>query len=126
MKKRLTEYKNVWGYVKELFGIPEFRKYTFFEFPKNDVKGIFASFPKRIAAQVPYEKLWADDGSRKALSYDPENVFKKHPEGETVKDYQSVISNTKWNSKDPKDRDSRYRTLSQDASINPIISKLRD
>ncbi len=126
MKKRLTEYKNLWGYVKDLYSLPVFKKYTFFEFPKNDVKGIFASFPKRIASQVPYEKLWASDGSRKALSQDPENVYKKHPEGESVEDYQSVITTTKWNSPNPADRDSRFRTLSQDPSINPIASKLRD
>lgn len=126
MKKRLTEYQNLWGYVEELFAVPEFRKYTFFEFPKNDVKGIFASFPKRIAAQVPYEELWKTDGSRRVLSKDPDHVFKRHPEGETPEDYQSVISAAKWNLPDQKDRDSRFRTLSVDASVNPIESKLRD
>ena len=126
MKKRITEYPNIWGYVKDLFSLPVFRKYTFFEFPKNDAKGIFASYPKRIAAQVPYDKLWATDGARKALSADPENVFKKHPEGETAEDYQSEISVSKWNAKAQADRNPMVRTLSQDASVNPIASKLRD
>ncbi len=126
MKKRITEYKNIWGYVKDLFAVPEFKKYTFFEFPKNNAQGIFASYPKRIAAQVPYEKLWATDGERKALSADPEHVYKKHPEGESAEDYQSEISTTKWNSKEWADRNPMERTLSQDASINPITSKLRD
>ena len=126
MKKRITEYPNLWGYVKELFSLPVFRKYTFFEFPKNDTKGIFASYPKRIAAQVPYDELWKTDGTRKALSNDPENVYKKHPEGESAEDYQSVISKTKWNSKDWADRNPMDRVLSTDASINPIASKLRD
>ncbi len=126
IKKRITEYKNIWGYVKELFAIPEFRKYTFFEFPKNNEKGIFVSYPKRIAAQVPYDKLWATDGERKKLSADPDNVYKKHPEGETVEDYQSVISASKWNSDSREDRNPANRYLSEDASINPIASKLRD
>ncbi len=126
MKKRITEYKNLWGYVKDLYSLDVFKKYTFFEFPKNDAPGIFASYPKRIAAQVPYEKLWAADGSRKALSVDPENVYKKHPEGETAEDYQSVISTTKWNSKDWADRNPMERTLSKDAAINAVESKLRD
>lgn len=126
MKKRIPEYKNVWGYVKDLFALPVFRKYTFFEFPENNVKGIFASFPKRIAAQVPYDKLWATDGERKALSQDPEHVYKNHPAGETVEDYQSVISKCQWNAKEQADRDPKNRTLSQDASVNPIASKLRD
>lgn len=126
MKKRIPEYKNVWGYVKDLFALPVFRKYTFFEFPKNDVKGIFASFPKRIAAQVPYDVLWATDGARKALSQDPEHVYKNHPAGESAEDYQSVISTCQWNAKEQADCDPKNRTLSQDASINPIASKLRD
>ncbi len=126
IKKRITEYKNIWGYVKELFAIPEFRKYTFFEFPKNNEKGIFVSYPKRIAAQVPYDKLWATDGERKKLSADPDNVYKKHPEGETVEDYQTVISASKWNSDSRADRNPANRYLSEDASINPIASKLRD
>ena len=121
-----TKYKNIWGYVEDLFSLPVFRKYTFFEFPKNDTQGIFASYPKRIAAQVPYDKLWATDGSRKALSADPENVFKKHPEGETAADYQSVISVSKWNGTSREERNPMDRTLSQDASVNPIASKLRD
>ena len=126
MKKRISEYKNIWGYVKDLYALPEFRKYTFFEFPENNAEGIFASFPKRIASKVPYEELWASDGLRKKLSKDPEHVYKKHPEGETVEDYQSVISTTKWNSKDWADRNPMNRILTQDASVNPISSKLRD
>lgn len=125
IKKRIPEYKNVWGYVKDLYSLPVFKKYTFFEF-SEDEGGFFESFPRRIAAQVPYDELWKTDGSRKALSADPENVYKKHPKGETAEDYQSVISATKWNSPDWADRDSRNRVLSQDASINPIESKLRD
>ena len=53
-------------------------------------------------------------------------MFKKHPEGETAEDYQSVISVSKWNSKDPADRNPMDRTLSADASVNPVASKLRD
>ena len=126
MKKRITEYKNIWGYVKDLFSLPVFRKYTFFEFPKNDEAGLFASYPKRIAAQVPYDELWASDGSRKALSADPEHVFKKHPEGETAEDYQSRISVSKWNAQARADRNPMVRELSADASVNPIASRLRD
>ena len=28
MKKRITEYKNLWGYVEDLFSLPVFKKYT--------------------------------------------------------------------------------------------------
>lgn len=125
IKKRIAEYPNIWGYVKDLFSLPVFRKYTFFEFPKKTGTDLFTSFAKRIAAQVPYDELWASDGERKKLSADPENVYKKHPAGETAEDYQSVISKTKWNSLDWKDRDPLNRSISTDPSINPIESKLR-
>ena len=120
MKKRITEYKNIWGYVKELFSIPEFRKYTFFEFPENTTKGIFAPYPQRIASQVPYDELWKSDGERKKLSKTPNQIYRKHPEGETVEDYETEISVSKWNSRDPKDRDPRNVSISVDPSINPI------
>lgn len=120
MKKRITEYKNIWGYVKDLFSIPEFKKYTFFEFPERKTQGIFAPYPERIAAQVPYEELWATDGERKKLSKTPDQIYRKHPEGETYEDYAAPISVSKWNSKDWKDRDPRNVSISVDPSINPI------
>ena len=125
-KKRLTEYPNIWGYVKELFSLPDFRRYTFFEFPTTDSKEFFVNYAARIASQVPYDELWKSDGARKSLSEDPEHVYKKHPAGETPEQYQSAISPSKWNSEDPKQRDSNLRTISQDPSVNPIASKLRD
>ncbi len=126
IKKRITEYKNIWGYVRELFSVPEFRKYTFFEFPEKTGEGLFQSYAARIASQVPYEKLWADDGSRRQLSRTPDEIYLRHPEGETAEDYQSVISTTIWNSPVQSDRDPKNGVLSVDASINPIASKLRD
>lgn len=126
MKKRVTEYENLWGYVKDLFSLPVFKKYTFFEFPEKTGDGIFETYDKRIASQVPYEKLWATDGERKKLSNSPDEVFKKHPEGETVEDYQTEISQSKWNSPKWEDRNPANGVLSVDASINPIESKLRD
>lgn len=126
MKKRVTEYRNLWGYVKELFAVSEFRKYTFFEFPRRKTRGIFESYPARIAAQVPYEELWKTDGSRRHLSQDPENLYNKHPAGETVQDYQGELTQSVWNSSSREARDPKNRSLRVDASVNPIASKLRD
>lgn len=125
MKKRITEYHNVWEYVKDLYSLPVFKKYTFFEFPSAG-KELFSSYAQRIAPKVPYEKLWATDGSRKKLSKTPDEVFLRHPEGETVEDYQTEISKTIWNSPKWSDRNPANGVLSVDASINPIESKLRD
>lgn len=126
MKKRVTEYKNLWGYVRELFGQPVFNKYTFFEFPKRDGADFFESYAVRIAPQVPYGELWAADGERKRLSATPEEVYKKHPQGESAEAYQSVISKTIWNSQKQSGRKPANGVLSTDASVNPVASKLRD
>lgn len=126
IKKRITEYSNIWGYVKDLYSLPVFKKYTFFEFPTSGGNDLFKSYAFRIASQVPYEELWASDGSRKNLSSTPEQVYLKHPEGETAEDYQTEISSTIWNSKEWSDRNPANGVLSTDASINPIKSKLRE
>ncbi|MGN0480914.1 MAG: glutathione S-transferase C-terminal domain-containing protein [Lachnospiraceae bacterium] len=125
MKKRITEYPNIWGYVKDLYSLPVFKKYTFFEFPKEGGADLFKSYAFRIAPQVPYEQLWATDGARAKLSSTPDEVYLRHPEGETAQDYQSVISTTIWNSPKWSDRNPANGVLTVDASINPIESKLR-
>lgn len=124
IKKRIPEYKNIWGYVKDLYSLPVFKKYTFFEFPKDNSNVAFRSFASRIASQVPYDKLWATDGERKKLSKTPDEVYLRHPEGETYEEYASEISTTKWNSPDWADRDPRNVTISADPSINPLQGKL--
>jgi putative glutathione S-transferase len=123
IKKRITEYPNIWGYVKDLFSVPVFRKYTFFEFPKEGGPELFRSYACRIAPQVPYDELWKTDGKRASLSRTPEEIFAKHPAGETVEAYQSEISGTIWNSPSWEDRDPKNGVLSADASVNPLKGK---
>lgn len=125
MKKRITEYKNIWGYVKDLFALPDFRRYTFFEFPEGRGSEFFQSYARRIAPKVPYDVIWKTDGERAKLSATPDEVYLRHPEGESVEDYQSEISISKWNSLNQEDREPRNVTISVDPSINPIESKLR-
>lgn len=124
MKKRITEYKNIWGYVRELYSLPVFRKYTFFEFPKDGGSDFFRSFAYRIAPQVPYDQLWASDGERKKLSKNPDEVYLRHPKGETYADYAGEISVSKWNSPDWAERDPRKVSISVDPSVNPLKGKL--
>lgn len=127
IKKRITEYKNIWGYIKDLFAIPQFRKYTFFEFPKLTFKGhrgYNGSFAERIASQVPYDKIWKTDGSRKLISSDPENIY-LHT-NVTPEEYQSEISVSKWNSPSWDDRQPRNVSISVDASINPLKRLLKN
>lgn len=120
MKKRVTEYRNIWGYVKDLYSLPVFKKYTFFEFPKGNGASLFRNYLENIAPQIPYETLWATDGERKKLSKTPESVWRRHPEGETFEEYAGAISETIWNSPKQEDRNPANGRLSEDASVNPL------
>jgi putative glutathione S-transferase len=122
MKKRITEYKNIWGYVRELYSIPQFAKYTFFrdKAPSAPQKGPFKGYEERIAPLIPWEELWKTDGERKKLSKNHDDMFLRHPADETPEDYQSEISDTIWNSPSWEDRNPRSYKISVDPSINPI------
>ncbi|MDE6750224.1 MAG: glutathione S-transferase C-terminal domain-containing protein [Lachnospiraceae bacterium] len=123
MKKRITEYKNIWGYIKDLYSIPTFAKYTFFhDGPprKTGMGGPFKGYEERIVPLIPFEELWKSDGERKKLSSDPVNIFLKHPEGETAEDYQSEISDTIWNSPSWEDREPTNYRPDFDVTVNPL------
>ena len=116
----------MWEYIKELYSIPEFKRYT--NFPKLDDNPIikFGTYLTRIAPKINWDIELKTDHSRKALSNDPNNIFLKHPKGETVEDYQSEISQTHWNSLDFNVRKNKDFKLSVDASINPLKGKLKN
>lgn len=128
-KKRITEYTNVWNYIKELYNIPEFKRYTNIPRPdasNHDALEGFGSYLTRIAAKIDWDKELASDGSRAKLSSDPEHIYLRHPKGETVEDYQSKISTTIWNNPDPKVRANKKFPLPQDPSINPLKGLLKN
>lgn len=133
VKKRIQDYKNIWGYARELYNIPAFKDNTYMSelllgSKKGDQdKDIFFDWNYRIASQINFDELWTDDGARKALSKTPEEMFLRHPEGETAEEYQSEISVSKWNSPRQEDRDPsnpENGKLSVDASINPLQGRL--
>ena len=81
---------------------------------------MFRGFNERILSKVDFDKVWEYDGSRAALSKTPDEVYLRHPKGETYEEYASEISTTIWNSPSWEDRNPKNGTLSVDASINPI------
>ena len=86
----------------------------------------FGSYVFRVVSKLDLDEFLKTDHARKALSQDPENVFLKHPAGETAEDYQSVISKTKWNDPSQEVRADKNFVLSVDASVNPLKGKLRN
>ena len=124
MLRRITTYENLWGYVKDLYGDPVFKKYTFFPTaPETNDPKHNRNFITRIAWQYDWDQLWTPDGSRAALSSNPNDRYLRHPADETPEAYQSIISVSHWNSPSWADRDPSdpaNSPLDQDASINPI------
>lgn len=120
----IREYKNIWGYLRELNTIPAFHNAsnakTLAGAGKKKGKGLFRPYNERILAKVDFDKLWADDGERRKLSKTPDELFLRHPENETYEEYASEISETIWNSPNWEDRNPKNGVLRVDASINPL------
>ncbi|MDR0999444.1 MAG: glutathione S-transferase C-terminal domain-containing protein [Clostridiales bacterium] len=129
VKKPIIDYKNIWGYLKELNTIPAFtnnsnpKKLALLSFggPKKG-NDLFRGYNERILSKVDFDALWADDGKRKNLGKTPDELFLRHPQGESYEDYAGEISTTNWNSPSWQDRDPKNGVLSVDASINPIVN----
>lgn len=126
VKKPIRDYKNIWGYLRELNTIPAFHNNSNAKTlatsrikPGKD-KGLFRGYNERILTKVDFDKLWADDGERRKLSKHPDELFLRHPENETYEEYAGEISKTIWNSPKWEDRNPNNGVLSVDASINPL------
>lgn len=125
VKKPIRDYKNIWGYLRELNTIPAFhnnsnaRTLSQSGIPKDDQK-LFRGYNARILSKVDFDKLWADDGERRKLSRTPDELFLRHRKGETYEEYAGEISGTIWNSPKWEDRNPRNGILSVDASVNPL------
>ena len=126
-KKRISEYKNIWEYLKELYSIDEFKRYT--NIPKDEWKGDanrFGTYLPRIAAKINWDIELKTDHERKKLSSDPNNLFLYHKKEERIEDYETIISQSIWNSSDINVRKNKNFKLKVDASINPLKGLLHN
>lgn len=130
-KHRIVDYPNIWGYLRELYWIPEFHKTQFLKESVQKRPGeeekLFADWNSRIASQIDFDKYFAYDGSRAKLSNHPDEIYLRHPEGEKPEDYITEIAPSPWNRPDQADRDpadSKNSPLDVDASINPLKGKI--
>lgn len=76
-KKRMTEYRNIWAYARDLYEIPAFKNNTYFKDfsrePKNST--IFNSYNAKFVDQIDFEELWSTPQTRRFLSRTPEEKF---------------------------------------------------
>ncbi len=123
-KKPIKEYKNLWGYLRELNSIPAFHNNSDPKVLATDrlvsKETLFKGFNERILTKLDFDEYYKYNGERAALSKHPDEIYLRHPKGETYEEYASEISTTIWNSPSWDDRNPKNGTLSVDASINPL------
>nr|WP_314459047.1 glutathione S-transferase C-terminal domain-containing protein [uncultured Clostridium sp.] len=80
IKRRVADYENIWGYLRDLYVIPAFRSNTYFRdiaASRSDNKSLFQDFNSRFADQIDYEGIWSAPQNRKELSKTPKEKFKR-------------------------------------------------
>lgn len=80
IKRRVVDYENIWGYLRDLYVIPAFRNNTYFRdiaASRSDNKSLFQDFNSRFVDQIDYEGIWSAPQNRKQLSKTPEEKFKR-------------------------------------------------
>jgi len=75
-RRRISDYKNIWAYARDLYEIPAFANNTYFrDFSREKKRGFFLSFPAKFNDVIPYEEIWSAPQNRKVLSRTPEEKF---------------------------------------------------
>ena len=79
-KQRLIDYKNLWGYARDLYQIPAFKNNTYFKDfanPPNKKAGhLMETFNARFLDEINFDAYWGAPADRAHLSSDPGNKFK--------------------------------------------------
>ena len=79
-KQRLIDYKNLWGYARDLYQIPAFKNNTYFKDfanPSNKKAGhLMETFNARFLDEINFDAYWGAPADRAHLSSDPGNKFK--------------------------------------------------
>ena len=82
-KHRLSDYKNLWGYARDLYQIPAFSHNTYFhdfaatKRSREGEKDYFGStFYDLVIPQTDYDTIWKEPHGRESLSLDPAHKLK--------------------------------------------------
>jgi putative glutathione S-transferase len=77
-RNRIVDFRNLWGYARDLYQIPAFKNNTFLRdlaesHGKKD--GIFADYNTRFWDQIDFEGLWGAPHGRENLAKEPLKIF---------------------------------------------------
>lgn len=79
IRNRIVDFKNIWGYARDLYVIPAFRNNTYLkDIAASDTKKtdkLFLDFNSRFYDQIDYDALWSAPTDRGQLSKTPEEKF---------------------------------------------------
>ena len=79
-KHRLVDYKNLWGYARDLYQIPAFFHNTYFkDFAATGKSGdnyFESTYYDLVIPQTDFDAIWKTPTGREKLSKDPSNKFK--------------------------------------------------
>lgn len=83
IRNRIVDFKNIWGYARDLYEIPAFKNNTYFaDLAKSTEKpkSIFIDYNTRFWDKIDYETLWNQPQERYLLSKTPSEKFKRNEE----------------------------------------------
>jgi len=78
---RIVDFKNIWGYARDLYAIPAFKNNTYLRDlaeRHGDTNTIFIDYNTRFWNQIDFDGLWGQPHNREALSKDSEKKFLLH------------------------------------------------
>ncbi|GGG85647.1 glutathione S-transferase C-terminal domain-containing protein [Paenibacillus radicis (ex Gao et al. 2016)] len=78
IRNRIVDFKNIWGYARDLYEIPAFKNNTYLrDMAKSNANksGVFIDYNTRFWDQIHYEELWSKPHDRETKSTDPEQKF---------------------------------------------------
>jgi len=80
IKKRVSDYENIWGYCRDLYVIPAFKNTTVFRdiaAPQGESTAFFQDYNTRFYLDIDYEGIWSAPQNRDKLSKTPPEKFKR-------------------------------------------------
>ncbi|MGX7205856.1 glutathione S-transferase C-terminal domain-containing protein [Enterococcus pingfangensis] len=83
IRDRIVDFKNIWGYARDLYAIPAFKHNTYFHDiakGKGDKRSIFIDYNTRFADEIDFDALWSQPQDRRFLSKVPAEKFKRNGE----------------------------------------------
>lgn len=79
-RNRIVDFKNLWGYARDLYAIPAFKNNTYLrDLAENhgSRNKVFVDYNTRFWDQIDFDALWGEPHGREPLSKDPANRFLK-------------------------------------------------